>query len=126
MVCERKNLHILNSNTPTSQKSTNIIELIICSEPLIHRISDILLITILICQIIGLFILIFQPSRPVINMINWSEFKASVQSKLQEKLYVIESNDDLEQEALVFSAEIVDLLKSNNKQQKSYKSKIPQ
>jgi hypothetical protein len=59
-------------------------------------------------------------------MINWSEFKASVQSKLQEKLYVIESNDDLEQEALVFSAEIVDLLKSNNKQQKSYKSKIPQ
>jgi exonuclease III len=40
-ICSENDLLVLNSSTPTSRKSTNIIDMVICGEILLNRIEDV-------------------------------------------------------------------------------------
>ena len=128
-ICSENNLFILNSNIPTSRKSTNIIDMVICPDILFNRIEDVTVDTDFDMSDHWpvYFNFIFKPGKPEINKINWEKFKTDVLSKLQLKQYAIESQVDLDNEAKLFATEIIDSLNRNTHkiEKKSYKVKIP-
>jgi exonuclease III len=128
-LCERNNLQILNSNIPTSQKSTNIIDLIICSEPLIHRISD-----IVVDHDFDIsdhwpvrFKLSFSPGKEKVKKINWVSFKADMDLNYANQTPIIHNIADLENSSAHFSQTILNIVEKNTTQVEkgSHKVKIP-
>jgi exonuclease III len=114
-ICDKNNLNIVNQNRPTSRKSTNIIDLVLCSEMLIHRISD---------MVVDLtfdpsdhwpvwFKLIFSPGKSMIKKINWDLLKSDLESQFKDKIDVILSKEEFEIKASNFSKTITDCLDNN-------------
>ena len=128
-ICSENNLFILNSSTPTSRKSTNIIDMVICGEILFNRIEDVTVDTNFDMSDHWpvYFNLSFKPGKPLISKINWNNFKSDLQLKLEHKQYAITTNEDLDDEAKSLSQDVVDLMNKNTSKvdRKSYKSKIP-
>jgi exonuclease III len=128
-ICSNNNLLILNSSTPTSRKSTNIIDMVISSEILFNRIEEVTVDTDFDMSDHWpvVFNFVFKPGRPEVNKINWEDFKTDLQSKIQHKRFDIASNEDLDYEANLFATDIVEVLHKNTKkvEKKSYKVNVP-
>jgi hypothetical protein len=76
VISDQHNLSIMNGIKPNSRKSSNIIDLVICSDNLIQRINDINVDSALtesdhwpVC-----FTLDFNPAKSLIKKIDWKRF----------------------------------------------------
>jgi hypothetical protein len=128
-ICSEKDFLILNSDIPTSRKSTNIIDMIICSDTLFNRIEH-----LTVDKSFDLsdhwpvhFQLGFNPGCSEIKKINWNKFKIELDAELQQKGCVSLTLDDLEQNAEDFARLINSSLVNNtfSTQKKPHGVKLP-
>ncbi len=128
-LCSENNLIIANNDTPTSRKSTNIIDMIICSDRLINRIEDLKVDTTFDVSDHWpvRFKLEFTPGASSIDKINWTKFQEEMDSSICNKVTNINSTDDLEIEAQFIGDHIKSVISNNTVkvEVKSHDLKVP-
>ncbi len=128
-ICDKNNLNIMNQSKPTSRKSTNVIDLVLCSEELFHRLSDIVVdLTFDLSDHWPVrFKLIFSPGKSMIKNINWELFKSDLEAQFKDKMDVILSKEEFENKACTFSKTITECLANNTREveKTSHKINIP-
>jgi hypothetical protein len=117
----------MNGIKPTSRKSSNIIDLVICSDNLIQRINDITSLTESDHWPVS-YTLDFNPAKSTIKKIDWKLFQLDMSQKFKSNPETIESISDLEFSAIRFSEDILISVNDNTyiKETSNYKCHLPQ
>jgi exonuclease III len=123
-VCFINNMMIVNSDCPTSRKSTNIIDMVICSEAIYDRIDD-----FVVDKNLDYsdhwpvhFGLLFKPGKRKYKKINWEKFNKEIEEKIQSYRTCLHNKEDLEFEANKLSEDI-NLSLTNNTSLEESKSR---
>ncbi len=115
---------IVNNDCPTSRKSTNIIDMVICSEAIYDRIND-----FVVDKNFDFsdhwpvhFGLLFKPGKSKYKKINWEKFNKEIEEKIQSYRTCLHNKEDLEFEANKLSKDI-NLSLTNNTSLEESKSR---
>jgi hypothetical protein len=128
-ICDQHNHSIMNGEEPTSRKSSNIIDMVICSDDLIQKINNIYVETSLTESDHWpvSFTLYFKSGKSMVKLIKWDQFKLELNKKYRSNPQPIESISDLELRATAFSKHVLSAVNNNSHTKKidNFKCTLP-